>query len=316
MHLATLVHQSRRRLAGRHGPGPESGPGHAWYLAPPGVTLEDVIAGVAPPPDPDGEPVTDAAPVLPYRPGTLHGIGLNYRDTIAEMGWETPAEPYLFPKLASSVIGPGEAVVFDPELTRRVDWETELAVVIGAEARHVPRARAMDHVFGYTVANDISARDLQDRDGQWLRGKGLDTFCPLGPVVVTADAVPDPHRLRVRTRVNGETVQDGTTADMVFRVPELIAHLSRFFTLRPGDVVLTGTPAGCGDFMRPPRALRDGDVLESEVEGIGRLVNPVRETAAGPEPEPRPGDRAAAARSGSGPAAARRPAVPQEAGGR
>ncbi|MEU8782388.1 fumarylacetoacetate hydrolase family protein [Streptomyces sp. NPDC048637] len=173
-------------------------------------------------------------------------------------------------------MGSGEAVVIDPELTQRVDWETELAVIIGREARQVSEADALRYVFGYTVANDISARDLQERDGQWLRGKGLDTFCPFGPVLVTADEIPDPQRLRIRTRVNGETVQDGSTADMVFRVPALIAYLSRFFTLRPGDVVLTGTPAGCGDFMRPPRALRPGDLLESEVEGIGRLANPVR----------------------------------------
>ncbi|RDG32624.1 fumarylacetoacetate hydrolase family protein [Streptomyces corynorhini] len=213
------------------------------------------------------------------------------------MGWDSPSEPYLFPKLSSSVIGTGEAIEFDPTLTRRVDWETELAVIIGTEARNVAERDAADHVFGCTVANDISARDLQERDGKWLRGTGLDTFCPLGPVVVTADGIPDPHRLRVRTRVNGETVQDGTTADMVFRVPALIAHLSRFFTLRPGDVVLTGTPAGCGDFMRPRRALRDGDVLESEVEGIGCLVNPVREVVR--ESAPRPG-RATAGRQTGG----------------
>ncbi|MFE3738349.1 fumarylacetoacetate hydrolase family protein [Streptomyces sp. NPDC059134] len=282
MHLATLVHRGRRRLVSR----PDAD--GAWRLAPPSVTLAGVIAdGVLP--AGDGEPVGttepgdgggpaggSGGPVLPYRPATLHGIGLNYRDTIAEMGWRTPAEPYLFPKLCSSVIGPGEAIVFDPELTRRVDWETELAVVIGTEARHVTEEDAPRHVFGYTVANDISARDLQESDGQWVRGKGLDTFCPLGPLVVTADAVPDPHALRIRTRVNGELVQDGATADMVFRIPRLIAYLSRFFTLRPGDVVLTGTPAGCGDYMTPPRALRPGDLLESEVEGIGRLVNPVR----------------------------------------
>lgn len=292
MHLATIVQQGRRALVSR------TGAGHDWRPAPPSLSLADVITGGVLPP-PTGERAAAGDPVLPYRPATLYGIGLNYRDTIAEMGWEPPSEPYLFPKLSSSVIGTGEAVEFDPTLTRRVDWETELAVIIGTEARNVPEADAADHVFGYTVANDISARDLQESDGQWLRGKGLDTFCPLGPVVVTADEIPDPHRLRVRTRVNGETVQDGTTADMVFRIPELIAHLSRFFTLRPGDVVLTGTPAGCGDFMRPPRALRDGDVLESEVEGIGCLVNPVREVV-----------RDGAPRSG------RAPAYRQEAGGR
>ncbi|SOE15694.1 5-carboxymethyl-2-hydroxymuconate isomerase [Streptomyces sp. 2323.1] len=271
MHLATLTHQGRRRLVGR------LASQHPWRLAPPSVTLAEVIAGGALPWSWSELPIgTDPVPALPYRPGALYGVGPNYPETLTEMGWEWPSEPVLFPKLSSSVIGSGEAIVFDPDLTQRVDWETELAVVIGTEAHRVPEADALQYVFGYTVANDISARDLQERDGQWMRGKGLDTFCPLGPVVVTADEISDPHRLRIRTRVNGETVQDGTTADMVFRIPALIAYLSRFFTLRAGDVVLTGTPAGCGDFMRPPRALRPGDVLESEVEGIGCLVNPVR----------------------------------------
>ncbi|MEU8684448.1 fumarylacetoacetate hydrolase family protein [Streptomyces sp. NPDC048611] len=271
MYLATLTHQGRDRLAGR------LAPQDPWRLAPASVSLADVITGGTLPWSWGQLPTgADLLPALPYRPGALYGVGMNYRDSITERGGERPAEPCLFPKLASSVIGSGEAVVIDPELTQRVDWETELAVVIGTEARRVSEADALRYVFGYTVANDVSARDLQERDGQWLRGKGLDTFCPLGPVLVTADEVPDPQRLRIRTKVNGETVQDGSTADMVFRVSELIAYLSRFFTLRPGDVVLTGTPAGCGDFMRPRRALRPGDLLESEIEGIGRLANPVR----------------------------------------
>ncbi|MFE9884404.1 fumarylacetoacetate hydrolase family protein [Streptomyces scopuliridis] len=275
MRLATLTHQGQPRLVGR------ASPDAPWRLASPDSSLADVVGrGGGVPPMTAGV-ASEGALLAPYRPATLHGIGLNYHDTIKEMGWEPPAEPYLFPKLSSSVIGTGEAVVFDPELTKRVDWETELAVIIGTEARHVREQDALDHVFGYSVANDISARDLQARDGQWLRGKGLDTFCPFGPVVVTADEIPDPHRLGIRTWVNGEKVQDGTTAGMVFRIPELIAYLTRYFTLRPGDVVLTGTPAGCGDFRKPPRALRPGDVLESEVEGIGRLVNPVRTAASG-----------------------------------
>ncbi|MFJ7999536.1 fumarylacetoacetate hydrolase family protein [Streptomyces sp. NPDC096310] len=270
MHLATLTHEGRPRLVTR------TAAGHHWRTAPQGVCLEDVITGRALPPAGDELSAEDTELLLPYQPGTLYGIGLNYRDTIAEMGWEQPTEPYLFPKLSSSVIGTGDAIVFDPELTRRVDWESELAVIIGKETRHVRERDALKRAFGYTVANDISARDLQANDGQWLRGKGLDTFCPLGPVVVTADEIPDPQNLRVRTWVNGEKVQDGTTADMVFTIPALISYLSRYFTLRPGDVILTGTPAGCGDFMDPPRSLRPGDVVESEVEGIGRLVNPVR----------------------------------------
>ncbi|UIX29233.1 fumarylacetoacetate hydrolase family protein [Streptomyces sp. GQFP] len=209
------------------------------------------------------------------RPGTIFGIGLNYVDTIKEMGWQTPAAPYLFPKLASSVIGDGEAIVIDTALTSRVDWETELAVVIGETARDVPAAEALGVVRGYTVAQDISARDLQETDGQWVRGKGLDTFCPLGPEVVPAADVPDPQQLAVRTWLNGAPVQDGSTKDMVFTVAELIAYLSSYFTLRPGDVVLTGTPSGCGDFRTPRMSLKPGDVLVSEVEGIGRLTNPV-----------------------------------------
>ncbi|MEU8912634.1 fumarylacetoacetate hydrolase family protein [Streptomyces nigrescens] len=270
MYLATVTHQGRDRLAGR------LAPQDPWRLAPPSVSLAEVIGGTLPWSWNQLPTGADLVPVLPYRPGALYGVGMNYRDAIQERGGEHPAEPRLFPKLSSSVIGSGEAVVIDPDLTQRVDWETELAVVIGTEARQVSEADALRYVFGYTVANDISARDLQERDGQWLRGKGLDTFCPFGPVLVTADEIPDPQRLRIRTRVNAETVQDGSTADMVFGVAALIAYLSRFFTLRPGDVVLTGAPAGCGDFMRPPRALRPGDLLESEVEGIGRLANPVR----------------------------------------
>ncbi|MEV8539599.1 fumarylacetoacetate hydrolase family protein [Streptomyces sp. NPDC051572] len=213
--------------------------------------------------------------VARLRPGTIFGIGLNYADTVREMGRQTPTTPYLFPKLTSSVIGDGEAIVIDTTLTGRVDWETELAVVIGETARDVPVAEALGVVRGYTVAQDVSARDLQEADGQWVRGKGLDTFCPLGPEIVPTAGVPDPQRLAVRTWVNGELVQDGSTKDMVFTVPQLIAYLSAHFTLRPGDVVLTGTPSGCGDFRTPRRALKPGDVLVSEVEGIGRLTNPV-----------------------------------------
>jgi 2-keto-4-pentenoate hydratase/2-oxohepta-3-ene-1,7-dioic acid hydratase in catechol pathway len=270
MRLSTIVHEGRRRLVIAEGPGEE------WRLAPGHLRLEDVIAGAPIPVGGASPTVDEVVPVLPHRPGTIFGIGLNYLDTIAEMGWQRSEAPYLFTKLSSSAIGTGEAIVVDTTVTRRVDWETELAVVIGAEARDIPESEALDVVFGYTVANDVSARDLQADDGQWVRGKGLDTFCPLGPAVITADEIEDPQRLAVRTWVNGEKVQDGTTADMVFSVRSLIAYLSRFFTLRPGDVILTGTPSGCGDFMDPPRALCPGDTVISEVEGIGRLVNPVR----------------------------------------
>ncbi|MFC5830658.1 fumarylacetoacetate hydrolase family protein [Nonomuraea insulae] len=221
------------------------------------------------------EPVEDPDLIAPLIPGKILGIGLNYLDTIREMGLPKPTEPFLFAKFPSSVIGPGEPIRIDPELTRRVDWETELAIVIGRRASRVSPGEALEYVFGYTGANDVSARDLQASDGQWVRGKSLDTFCPLGPVIVTRDEIPDPQALRLRTWVNGEKVQDGTTRDMLFGIVELISYCSAHFTLVPGDVILTGTPHGCGDFMTPPRHLRPGDLVETEAEGIGRLANPV-----------------------------------------
>jgi 5-carboxymethyl-2-hydroxymuconate isomerase len=228
----------------------------------------------------------DALPRLqaPLRPGKIVAIGLNYLDHVRETGMEAPERPLVFTKFPSSVIGTGDAIEIDPELTERVDWEVELAVVIGRRARRVDPSAALDHVFGYAVANDVSARDVQFADGQWVRGKSFDTFCPLGPVVVTADEVGDPQRLALRTRVNGDVVQDSSTSEMVFGVAELIAFCSRSFTLEPGDVLLTGTPWGCGEFMDPPRSLAPGDVVETEVEGIGRLRNPVVVAPTGSSP--------------------------------
>lgn len=213
--------------------------------------------------------------LLPYRPPTIIGIGLNYHDTVQEMGWEIPAAPYLFPKLSSSAVGPTEDIVVDLSVTTRADWEAELAVVIGRQCRNVAAEEALEVVFGYTAANDISARDLQAQDGQWVRGKGIDTYCPLGPAVVTAEEVHNPQDIGIRTWVNGTLMQDGTSVDMIFGVAELIAYCSRYFTLHPGDIILTGTPAGCGDFRSPPIALRPGDVVEVEVEHIGALRNTV-----------------------------------------
>jgi len=209
------------------------------------------------------------------RPGKIVAIGLNYRDHVRESGGQPPVSPLVFAKFPSSVIGPEEAIAVGPDLARRVDWEVEPAVVIGRPMRHVKPADALEHVFGYTVANDVSARDVQFADGQWVRAKSFDTFCPLGPVVVTADEIRDPQILALRTRVNGETVQDSSTAEMTFGVAELLAFCSSSSTLEPGDVLLTGTPWGCGEFMNPRRSLQPGDVVESEVEGIGVLRNPV-----------------------------------------
>jgi 2-keto-4-pentenoate hydratase/2-oxohepta-3-ene-1,7-dioic acid hydratase in catechol pathway len=222
------------------------------------------------------EPLADPVPEVPLRPGKVVAIGLNYLDHIREAGLEPPAAPLVFAKFPSSVIGPDEPIVFDATLTSRVDWEVELAVVIGSPLRDVTADAALDGVLGYTVANDVSARDLQFGDGQWTRGKSLDTFCPLGPEIVTPDEIGDPQRLALRTRVNGETVQDSSTEHMLFGVAELLSHCSRAFTLEPGDVLLTGTPWGCGEFMDPPRHLQPGDIVETEVEGIGVLRNPVR----------------------------------------
>ncbi len=248
-----------------------------------GEVAETLLGGVgAVEPGTDLGPAAEATFLAPVRPRKIVAIGLNYRDHIAEAGLEEPSAPLVFAKFPSSVIGPGETIEIDPLLTARVDWEVELAVVVGRRMRGVAAADALSHVLGYTVANDVSARDLQFGDGQWVRGKSLDTFCPVGPWVVTAEEVPDPQALRLRTRVNGETMQDASTAAMVFGVADLLAYCSRSFVLEPGDLVLTGTPWGCGEFMTPPRSLKDGDVVEVEVEGIGSLRNPVavREAAA------------------------------------
>jgi 2-keto-4-pentenoate hydratase/2-oxohepta-3-ene-1,7-dioic acid hydratase in catechol pathway len=217
--------------------------------------------------------------LAPIAPGKIVAVGLNYLDHIREANLQPPLAPLIFTKFTSSVTGPTDPIVIDPELTERVDWEVELAVVIERKMQRVPEGDALDYVLGYTVANDVSARDLQFADGQWVRGKSLDTFCPIGPCVLTADEVADPQNLTLRTRVNGEVVQNSSTSEMVFGVAELLAYCSRSFTLEPGDVVLTGTPWGCGAFMDPPRSLNPGDVTECEIPPIGTLVNPVTSLA-------------------------------------
>jgi 2-keto-4-pentenoate hydratase/2-oxohepta-3-ene-1,7-dioic acid hydratase in catechol pathway len=214
---------------------------------------------------------------LSSRPGKIVAIGLNYRDHIREAGMPVPERPIVFTKFPTSVIRNGEPIVIDRNLTERVDWEVELAVVVGRTMQGVAKEDALDYVGGYTVANDVSARDLQFADGQWVRGKSLDTFCPLGPAVVDAADIPAPQSLGLRTRVNGETMQESNTSEMVFSVAELLAFCSGSFTLEPGDVLLTGTPWGCGEFMDPKRSLQDGDVVEVEIDGIGTLRNPVIE---------------------------------------
>ena len=214
------------------------------------------------------------------RPGKVVAIGLNYHAHAAEQKVEPPTEPLVFAKFTTSVIGPGEAITWDLALTDQVDYEAELAVVIGRRARHVTTDEALDHVLGYTCANDVSARDLQFGDRQWVRGKSLDTFCPLGPVLVTTDDIPDPQTLAIACDVSGQRLQSGSTADMIFSVAAIVAHCARAFTLEPGDVILTGTPAGVGVWRDPPRFLHDGDEVTVEIKGIGRLANPCRELGA------------------------------------
>jgi 2-keto-4-pentenoate hydratase/2-oxohepta-3-ene-1,7-dioic acid hydratase in catechol pathway len=210
------------------------------------------------------------------RIGKIIAVGKNYPDHAAEEGVAPPTEPLLFAKFPSSVIGHGQPIVWRMSDTTSVDWEAELAVVIGRRARDVSRGEALDVVLGYTCLNDVSARDLQFGDGQWVRGKSLDTFCPVGPWLVTADEVTDPGSLPIRCLVDGEVVQDASTAEMIFDVPALISFCSRFMSLEPGDVIATGTPAGIGAFRDPPRYLADGQEVVVEIEGIGRLRNVCR----------------------------------------
>jgi 2-keto-4-pentenoate hydratase/2-oxohepta-3-ene-1,7-dioic acid hydratase in catechol pathway len=202
-------------------------------------------------------------------------VGLNYRDHAEEGGREPPEEPMLFAKFANALLDPGEPIVLPPEDTH-FDSEAELAVVIGRGGRRLSREVALAHVAGFTVANDVSARNLQRKDRQWLRAKGFDTFCPLLPTVVPIDELGDASGLAIRQRLNGETLQDGNTRDLLFDVPQLVAHASSVFTLEPGDVILTGTPAGVGIYREPPISMRDGDWVEIEIERIGILANPVR----------------------------------------
>jgi 2,4-didehydro-3-deoxy-L-rhamnonate hydrolase len=210
------------------------------------------------------------------RPGKVVAIGRNYREHADEEGVDPPPAPLVFSKWPSSVVGSGADIRWDPELSQQVDYEAELAVVIGRVTRNVPESDALDHVLGYTCLNDVSARDIQFGDGQWVRGKSLDTFCPMGPVLVTADEIPDPQGLAISCRVNDEVVQESLTSRMYFSVAEIISYLSRSFTLEPGDVIATGTPGGVGVFRDPPRFLGDGDRVTVEIERIGRLENTCR----------------------------------------
>ncbi len=242
----------------------------------------------------DAELVSEVEPLPALEfPGKVVCVGLNYRDHLAEQGGELPPRPLLFAKFGNAIVGDGEPIV-RPEGCHALDREVELGVVIGRRARRVPAAAAMDHVAGYVVVNDVTARDWQGNkaalgpgergDGQWLRAKGSDTFLPIGATFVPAAEVPDPHDLRLRSwRIPGSgpdagrgvAMQDGTTADMVWRIPQLIEFVSRAITLEPGDLIATGTPAGVGVFRTPPIFLEPGDRVRCEVEGLGTVENPV-----------------------------------------
>jgi len=238
------------------------------------LSWNEILGGMQPNPEPTGiNP--DSVPLLAPigRPGKIVCVGKNYPEHARETKAEPPKSPILFAKFPSALNGPGGRIVWSSALTQGVDYEAELAVIVGRVARHVSESDALHYVFGYTCANDISARDLQFGDGQWVRGKSLDTFGPMGPVVVTADEIPDPQNLNLRSILNGEIMQESNTREMLFSVAFLVAFCSRAFTLEPGDVLMTGTPSGVGHFREPPVHLKHGDQIVVEVEGIGRLEN-------------------------------------------
>ena len=223
-------------------------------------------------------PVVDAgdirieAPVP--RPSKIICIGLNYLDHVTESGAEIPKAPLIFSKFDTCVAASEDPILL-PVGSVQVDFEAELAVVIGRRTKNIKLDDAMNYVFGYTNFNDVSARDMQFADGQWQRGKSCDTFAPFGEYVATKDEIPDPHNLRIQFRLNGETMQNSNTNQLIFRIPELVEYLSRSITLEPGDIIATGTPPGVGFARKPPVFLKDGDVCEVEIDGLGILINPV-----------------------------------------
>lgn len=221
----------------------------------------------------DASSVRLTAPVP--RPGKVMCIGLNYRDHAIESNMPIPESPIMFAKFASSVVGPGDAVVI-PHGCTQPDYEAEMAVIIGKRAKGVSKANAFDYVLGYACFNDVSARDFQFLDKQWTRGKACDTFAPIGPSIVTRDEVKDPHKLAIKFRLNGQELQSSSTEQLIFNIPALIEFLSGAITLEPGDVIATGTPPGVGFARKPPVYIKSGDRMEVEIEGLGVLENPVK----------------------------------------
>jgi 2-keto-4-pentenoate hydratase/2-oxohepta-3-ene-1,7-dioic acid hydratase in catechol pathway len=208
------------------------------------------------------------------RPPKFICVGLNYRDHAMESRMDIPPVPTIFNKFTNVVIGPGANIVL-PKVTRKPDYEAELAFVIGRGGRYIPAAKAMEHVFGYTIVNDVSARDFQNATTQWLMGKTFDTFAPMGPWIVTKDEIADPHALDISLEIGGVMLQKSNTKELIFKIPELIEYISQVVTLEPGDIVATGTPPGVGFAQKPPRWLRPGDEVIVRIEGIGELRNPV-----------------------------------------
>lgn len=208
------------------------------------------------------------------RPPKVICIGLNYRDHAIESNMPIPTIPVVFSKFSNTVISPGDKVVL-PKNSEKPDFEAELAFIIGKPGRHIAKEKALEHVFGYTIVNDVSARDFQLQTSQWLVGKTFPTFCPMGPWIVTSDEIADPHNLRIGLKIDGETVQDSNTKELIFGIPELVSHLSSIIDFEPGDVVSTGTPPGVGMGRKPPRWLKAGETMTVFIEKIGELTNPV-----------------------------------------
>ena len=273
MKLVTFTHDKRTQLGELDGD-------KVYVLAGPDtMCMIDIIrSGITPNRLNQSFSLSEITINAPIHPGKIVAIGLNYASHAAEIGMDLPLAPFIFAKFPSAVIGDGEAITWSKSITKQVDWEVELAIVIGKKARNVTEEDALNHVYGYTVANDVSARDVMLRiDKQLTRGKGLDTFCPLGPCIVTRSEIADPNKLNLKTVVNGKVMQESNTDDLIFDVQQLISYCSRMFTLEPGDVILTGTPSGVGECMKPPQYLKDGDRVTVSVEGIGELTNPCKE---------------------------------------
>ena len=243
-------------------------------------SVRAAVAGTAEWPSDVVSSLADVTLRAPLRPGKIVGVGLNYVEHVEESSRtldtakELPTRPVLFSKPGTAVVGPGEPIQHNGAMTQQLDWECELAVVMGRVARNVSEAQALDYVFGYSIVNDISARD-QRRSGQWFFSKGQDSYAPFGPMIVTTDEITDPHTLRLSLTVNGDQRQDGNSKHMLFKIPVLIADITSGVTLEPGDVIATGSPQGVGAAMDPPTFLQPGDVVACTIEGIGTLENPV-----------------------------------------